>query len=67
MAQERLLADLRDSVKPLERCKAEGRGTEHLNGALARHPLEEYLRPGRPLLTLKSSRVSQVVGLLTCR
>ncbi|CAM9590932.1 unnamed protein product, partial [Ascophyllum nodosum] len=34
MAQERLLADLRDSVKPLERCKAEGRGTEHLNEVL---------------------------------
>lgn len=34
MVQEGLLADLRQSMTPLERFKAEGRGTEELDGEL---------------------------------
>ena len=37
MAQERLLADLRESVQPLELLKAKGRGAEDMDGALSLH------------------------------
>ena len=37
IAQERLLADLRESVKPLELLKAEWRGVEDMDGALSLH------------------------------
>ena len=48
MAQERLLTDLRESVKPLELLKAEGRGAEDMDGALSlhAHPREANVATG---------------------
>lgn len=40
LIQERLLADLRASMAPLERLKRDGRGTEDLDGACACVPKE---------------------------